>query len=173
MRTSPLGRKVAIGFAMAFAVLAGAVLVVSLFTSADRDLVVAVLAGGALLQFFVFLSIVNTMRRDMADRVASAERMRQQLSFTAAITDNLGEGVYALDREGRLTFMNPAARTMLGWTEEELLGRDMHGAIHFQRRDGTPIPASECPVIGVLRTGESFHSTGDVFTRKDGTFFSV
>jgi PAS domain S-box-containing protein len=173
MRTLPLGRKVAIGFAMAFAVLAAAVLVVSSSTRGDRHLLVAVLAGGALLQFVVFLFIYSAVRRDTADRVASSERMRQQLSFTAAITDNLGEGVYALDREGRLTFMNPAARTMLGWTEEELLGRDMHGAIHFQRRDGTLIPASECPVIGVLRTGERFHSTGDVFTRKDGTFFSV
>jgi PAS domain S-box-containing protein len=173
MRTSPLGRKVAIGFAIAFAVLAAAVLVVSPFTRADRDLVVAVLAGGALLQFVVFLSIYNAMQRDTADRVASAERMRQQLSFTAAITDNLGEGVYALDREGRLTFMNPAAQTMLGWTEEELLGKEMHGAIHFQRRDGTAIPASECSLIGVLRTEERFHSAGDIFTRKDGTVFSV
>ena len=173
MRTSLLGRKVAIAFAMAVAVLDAAVLVVSPFMGADRNLVVAVLAGGALLQFVVLLSIVIAMRRDMADRVASAERMRRQLSFTAAITDNLGEGVYALDREGRLTFMNPAAQTMLGWTEEELLGKEMHGAIHFQRRDGTVIPASECPIIGVLRTGERSHSTGDVFTRKDGTVFSV
>ncbi len=173
IRPPPLGRKVAIGFAVAFAVFAAAVLVVSPFTPGDRHLVVAVLAGGALLQFVVFLSVYSAMGRDMADRVASAERLRQQLSFTAAITDNLGEGVYALDREGRLTFMNPAARTMLGWTEEELLGKDMHGAMHFQRHDGTPFPASECPVIGVLRTGERFHDTGDVFTRKNGTVFSV
>ncbi len=132
-----------------------------------------VLAAGALLQFGLLFAVYYAMSRDAADRVRSAERMRQQLSFTAAITDNLGEGVYALDREGRLTFMNPAAQAMLGWKEEDLLGNDMHGAIHFQTRDGTAVPASECPLLGVLTSGEKFHSTDDVFTRRDGTVFPV
>src|ERR1700693_1207516 len=98
MRTSLLGRKVAIAFAMAVAVLDAARLVVSPFMGADRNLVVAVLAGGALLQFVVLLSIVIAMRRDMADRVASAGRLGRQLSFTAGVTDNPGEGVYSRER---------------------------------------------------------------------------
>jgi PAS domain S-box-containing protein len=99
--------------------------------------------------------------------------MRRQLSFTAAITDNLGEGVYALDGDGRLTFMNPAAQAMLGWKEADLLGRDVHGAIHFQTFDGTALSSSECPVLGVLKSGEKFQNTGDAFTRRDGTLFPV
>src|ERR1700693_5187392 len=171
MRTSLLGRKVAIAFAMAVAVLDAARLVVSPFMGADRNLVVAVLAGGALLQFVVLLSIVIAMRRDMADRVASAERMRRQLSFTGAIVAHLGEGVYALDRDGRLTFMNPAAQAMLGWKEADLLGSDVHGAIHFQTLGGTAVPISECPVLGVLESGEKVRTTGGAFTRRDGTVF--
>ncbi|HYV41725.1 MAG TPA: PAS domain S-box protein [Thermoanaerobaculia bacterium] len=132
-----------------------------------------VLAAGALLQFGLLFAVYYAMSRDAADRVRNAERMRQQLVFTAAITDNLGEGIYALDREGRLTFMNPAAQAMLGWKEEDLLGNDMHGAIHFQTLDGRAVPASECPLLGVLRSGEKFHSTDDVFTRRDGTVFPV
>jgi PAS domain S-box-containing protein len=132
-----------------------------------------VLASGALLQFALLLAVYSAMSRDAADKLRIAERMRQQLSFTAAITDNLGEGVCALDREGRLTFMNPAARAMLGWAEEDLLGSDMHAAIHFQTLDGTAVPASDCPLLGVLKTGEKFQSTDDAFTRRDGTAFPV
>ena len=50
------------------------------------------------------------------------------------------EGLYALDDEGRLTFMNAAASKILGWSEEELRGKPMHAAIHFQHADGSPHP---------------------------------
>jgi len=173
MPPSTLKKRIGVAFAAGFIAFAAAVLVVASFAGGQRHIVELVLVAGALLQLGVFLAIEQARRRDAADRQRAADRMRQQLSFTAAITDNLGEGVYALDRQGRLTFMNPAAHAMLGWTEEELLGKSMHEAIHFQRRDGTSVPASECPLIGVLRTGERFSNTGDCFTRKDGTLFSV
>jgi PAS domain S-box-containing protein len=132
-----------------------------------------VLAAGAFLQFALLFALYYAMSRDAAHRTSTAERMRQQLSFTAAITDNLGEGVFALDRDGRLTFMNPAAQAMLGWKEEDLVGRDVHGAIHFQTLDGAKVPNSECPVLGVLRSGEKFRNLDDAFTRRDGTVFPV
>ena len=34
-----------------------------------------------------------------------------------AITTSLGEGVCAVNRSGQMTFVNPAASTMLGWDE--------------------------------------------------------
>src|SRR6478672_3102521 len=122
MLFSPLRRNFAIGFAVAFAVLAAAVLGVTAFHRSTPDIVLGALATGALLQFVVFLALDRAISRDAAERALAAERVRQQLSFTAAITDNLGEGVLTVDKEGRLTFMNPAAEKMIGWTEEELLG---------------------------------------------------
>ena len=67
---------------------------------------------------------------------ASEEKRRHQLELLKAINNSLGEGVYALDREGRVTLVNLAAEQMLGWTEAELLGRVMHDIIHFQYADG-------------------------------------
>jgi hypothetical protein len=61
-----------------------------------------VLAVGAFLQFALLFALYYTMSRDAAHRSSTAERLGRQLSFTAAITDNLGEGVYAR-RHGRLT----------------------------------------------------------------------
>lgn len=107
----------------------------------------------------------------MSDK--SEERLRRQLDFTAAITNSLGEGVYALDREGLLTFMNRAAEELLGWKEEELRGRNMHEAIHFQRADGTRVPANECPLLSVLESSITINNEDDLFTRRDGTTFPV
>ncbi|MDQ3701378.1 MAG: ATP-binding protein, partial [Chloroflexota bacterium] len=56
-----------------------------------------------------------------AQAQSAAEELSRQLGFTSAITRHLGEGVFALDRRGHLTFMNPAAERMLGWREGEVL----------------------------------------------------
>ena len=61
--------------------------------------------------------------------------------FLRVVMDNMAEGLYTLDADGCLTYLNPAAWRMLGWTAEELLGKRMHEAVHFQRADGTPFPA--------------------------------
>jgi PAS domain S-box-containing protein len=110
---------------------------------------------------------------DITERKRSEEELRRQLAFTSAITTHLGEGVYALDREGRLTFMNAAAERMLGWRESELLGRFIHDVIHFQRADGTPLPATECPLLGVMQSGTTVRIEEDVFTRRNRSTFPV
>jgi PAS domain S-box-containing protein len=101
------------------------------------------------------------------------KRLRPNIDFTTALANNLGEGVYALDREGLLIYMNPAAERMLGWKQEELLDQDMHGAIHFQRADGTRLSVEECPLLAVMKTNTTVSNDDDVFTRKDGQMFPV
>lgn len=91
----------------------------------------------------------------------------------AAIMDHLGEGVYALDRNGCLTYMNPAAERLLGWSREDLMGRNMHDAIHFQRADGRPLSEAECPLLAVERSGQPIRVEDDVFTRRNGSLLPV
>src|SRR4051812_42787866 len=97
------------------------------------------------------------------------ERLRHQRDFTTAIANSLGEGVYALDHQGLLTFMNRAAEELLGWKEEELLGKNMHDMIHFQRADGERVPAAACQLLSVLESSRTINNEDDLFTRRDGT----
>jgi PAS domain S-box-containing protein len=102
-----------------------------------------------------------------------AKRLRPNIDFTTVLSNSLGEGVYALDREGLLIYMNPAAERMLGWQQQELLDQDMHEAIHFQRADGTRVSAEECPLLKVMESNTTVRNDDDVFTRKDGKMFPV
>ncbi|HEX6605376.1 MAG TPA: HD domain-containing phosphohydrolase, partial [Chloroflexia bacterium] len=111
--------------------------------------------------------------RDITERRAGEDRLRHQLSFTQAITESLGEGVYAVDRAGHCTFVNPAAAQMLGWPAAELEGAPIHDRIHYQYADGTPRPALSCPILAVWREGTPVQVDDDVFTRRDGTTFPV
>jgi PAS domain S-box-containing protein len=132
-----------------------------------RDRAFAVKDENAVVQRLVGIA------EDITERKHAEEQLRRQLDFTEAITTSLGEGVYALDSMGQVTFVNPAAETALGWKKEELLGRKMHEVIHFQYQDGKPRPVADCPLLRVLAAGGVVEIEDDVFTRKDGSIFHV
>jgi diguanylate cyclase (GGDEF)-like protein/PAS domain S-box-containing protein len=83
------------------------------------------------------------------------------------------EGIYGLDREGKTTFINPAATKMLGYEENELLGQSIHALIHHSYENGKPYPESKCFMCAVLRQEVSEHVIGEVVWRKNGTNFPV
>jgi PAS domain S-box-containing protein len=111
--------------------------------------------------------------RDITENKKAEELLKRALAFDEAVMSSMGEGLYTVDSEGRVTFMNPAAQRLLGWTLEELVGKKMHDVTHHTRRDGTPFPAAECAGLQVLREGKTLSEFEDVFIRKDGAFFDV
>ncbi|WNG43246.1 PAS domain S-box protein [Archangium minus] len=119
-------------------------------------------AGGELLGFSCALSPVGEQGR------LALLRQLGELFLTS-----VDEGIYGLDTEGRTTFVNPAAARMLGWTPEELIGKSQHELVHHSRLDGTPLPESECQIHAAFRDGQTYHVVGEVFWRRDGSFFPV
>ncbi len=92
---------------------------------------------------------------DITEAKSRESDLRSSESFVAAIADSMAEGMFAIDPEGCLTYMNHAAEQMLGWKQEELKGRLMHEAIHSVRKDGSAYPVEECPLVKVGRDRRS------------------
>ncbi len=117
-------------------------------------------------------AIANTLAGIIVRRKTeeALQKSRKQLQD---ITSGLGEGVYVLDARRRLTFMNPEAERLLGWTEQELLHRQVHDVIHGRKAHGRSVAADACPVHQVIRSGETFRTEDDVFVRKDGSLLPV
>jgi PAS domain S-box-containing protein len=80
------------------------------------------------------------------------------------------EGIIGLDRDGMVLFANPSATRLLGWSEDELIGRLGHDVFHHSYPDGTPFPWTDCPIRWTALEGEVAHLE-DVFWRRDGTSF--
>ena len=97
---------------------------------------------------------------------------RSEERFRLAM-NNVASGLYTLDLQGLVTYVNPAAEAMFGLTAAELLGKKMHDVTHYKHPDGTPFPASECPGLRVLQESIELQEYEDVFIRKDGSFFPV
>jgi PAS domain S-box-containing protein len=91
-----------------------------------------------------------------------------------ALIESIGEGLYVVTAGGAIDFVNRAGLHVLGYDDErELLGRPSHQTIHAHRRDGSPYPEAECPLLRPRETGESVEVDDDWFVRRDGTMVPV
>ncbi len=102
----------------------------------------------------------------------SAER-RQAEEQTRLILDSTSEGIFGVDTDGRITFVNPAACRLLGYTTGEFVGRDSHSLFHHHRPDGGECPLDECPMLGAYRQGKASRVDDEYLWRKDGTALPV
>jgi PAS domain S-box-containing protein len=94
--------------------------------------------------------------------------------FLAAVLRTIAQPVWVVDHEGLIRFANPAAIATLGYDDaEDLIGRHSHETIHYRRPDGTPYPASECPMLLPRTSGATVTRDLDWFLRRDGSMFPV
>ncbi len=90
------------------------------------------------------------------------------------IMDSVGDGIYGVDRNGKTVFVNPALLRMTGYSEKELIGRNLHYILRHTKSDGSAYEREECPILMTLLKGETFFNiTDEVVWRKDGTKFPV
>jgi len=134
--------------------------------------VLIAVASIALLNLQV-MPLVKKMIQEIQERKKAEARLQDSEAKLAEITATLGEGVYVLDEEGLVTFINPEAERLLGWTAAELMGQDAHCIFHFKKPDGSVIPTSDCLAHRAIRTGQDYRGLSDWFVRKDGTFLPV
>jgi len=113
------------------------------------------------------------MIRDITERRQSEDALAKLRRQYEMILREAGEGIYGIDNQGRTTFVNPAAASMLGYDVAELEGQPMHRVLHHSKPDGTPYPASDCPIYAAVRDGMVRRVSDEVFWRKNGTSFPV
>ena len=98
---------------------------------------------------------------DITAMIAAEQSLKDARNHLAAVTDSMGEGLLALDRDGRVTLVNQAAEHLLGWPADLLCGHVMADLVH-------PDPADSA--IGQsLERGATIRVEDDVFLRRDGT----
>ena len=108
-----------------------------------------------------------TEQEDAEDELQLIRRQRE------LILASVGDGIYGMDLEGKLTFVNPAAAKLLGYTVDELRGTDIHEKVHHSHADGTQHSKTNCPILVAMRKREGVRIRDDVFWRKDGTTIPV
>ncbi|PKO42699.1 MAG: hypothetical protein CVU31_14155 [Betaproteobacteria bacterium HGW-Betaproteobacteria-4] len=106
-------------------------------------------------------------------QLASAEQaLMESEARQRMILETLGEGVFGTDIDGICSFINPAGLDLLGFSEEEVLGRNPHGLFYHRQADSTPKPRTDSPLHLTARDGLT-RRLEDAFWRKNGDMFPV
>ncbi len=110
---------------------------------------------------------------DVTEQYEAEQALHLATRQRELILEAVGEGIYGIDLDGKVTFINEAGARALGYETGELTGVDMHELIHHSHADGTPYSKSTSPILQALRRGESTRMRDEVFWRKDGTAIPV
>jgi PAS domain S-box-containing protein len=113
-------------------------------------------------------NLEQTVSQRTRELELASERMRVNEERTRLLLESVGDGIFGVDGDGKVNFMNPAGSAMLGFEADELLGRKIHPLVHHSRADGSPYPAEECPMYHSYTQGGSAARDDEVLWRKDG-----
>ena len=107
------------------------------------------------------------------DHRASLAALRESEERFRLLLDSSPEAIFGVDIHGLCTFVNPACLNMLGYTQEEMLGKSVRPLIHHTHPDGRPYSRDDCHVRCATPQGKSTHVDSEVHWRKDGSSFPV
>ncbi|HEY9199125.1 MAG TPA: EAL domain-containing protein, partial [Gammaproteobacteria bacterium] len=149
----------------------------AIFTSTYMDQVIRdSLNAGAVECMFknevddLFLARVEAMSRSVqGTKSIEAERRRLQ-----SILNSVGDGVYGVDRDGRVTFANPAACQALAYDQEDLLiGRPAHEAFHYADESGAAVAPGASLLNCAYGSRQVVRAWETVFWTRDGRCIPV
>jgi two-component system sensor histidine kinase VicK len=110
---------------------------------------------------------------DVTEQHEAEEALHLATRQRELILESVGDGIYGIDLEGQLTFINEAGANALAYKAEDLTGRDVHQIIHHSHADGTPYSRVTSPILQGMRRQETVRMHDEVFWRADGTSFPV
>jgi PAS domain S-box-containing protein len=113
-------------------------------------------------------TIANALRfaRESEERREAEERTR-------LILESSSEGIFGVDTDGKIVFVNAATCRLLGFPPEEMIGQPSHALIHHHRPNGDEYPVEECPMYAAYKRGEANRVDDEFLWRKDGSGLPV
>ncbi|MEZ0259410.1 MAG: diguanylate cyclase [Alphaproteobacteria bacterium] len=136
----------------------------------------AILLGGVFVTALLAFYLISRLREherismEVEDRTQEVERQKKRIEMILLGTH---EGIVGLDTSGNITFCNPRATALLGYSKRELVGADHHTLIHHATSDGKPIHKADSVITQVLLDGKICTTSDHVFWRKEGKPFNV
>lgn len=113
----------------------------------------------------LFLTRVDAMSRHVRAHNA-IENERERLN---GILQSVGEGVYGVDSEGYILFVNPACQQILGYQpQDRLIGKSALDTFHHSDENGNPVDDENCFLLQSYKEGKTIRARETVFWHKKG-----
>ncbi len=127
-----------------------------------------VLVAAVVFRQLILIADNERLRRILERRVAS--RTRELASVTQQselLLNSVGDGIYGVDPQGVITFVNPSAARTLGYRAADLIGQDAHRWFHAGRAEDVAADRGPCYIAEAIG-GRTTTSAEDTYRCADG-----
>ncbi|MEA3240924.1 MAG: PAS domain S-box protein [Pseudomonadota bacterium] len=108
---------------------------------------------------------------DITKNIEQQETIQRLQQRNENILMAAGEGIIGLDDKRKPIFVNPAALDMLGFSQEELLGRDSHATWHRYEQEIDSPGGNVCRICRAMETENEKIRIIETLYRADGSSF--
>ena len=87
-------------------------------------------------------------------------QLKEREAWFSSTLNSIGDGVIAMDQQGKVTFINPVAEKLTGWSLDEALGESFDSLFHFiSQKTGQSLTI---PLKKILKSGKDWHMPDNV-----------
>ncbi len=115
----------------------------------------------------------RSLEKEIADRRLAQTQLEQLSRQNQLILNSAGEGIYGLDLDGIITFVNPAGAKLLGYDVDELLGQSLKDLVNQTRPKELSNPEHDGGMYAPFKDGTVHQADTDAMWKKDGSEFPV
>jgi PAS domain S-box-containing protein len=140
-------------------------------TQASARSVRTVIAG-SLSSLFLLSLVFAFLLRELSKRKKTQEALAKSEKWFSTTLASIGDAVIATDMNGAVTFLNPVAESLTGWSQAEATGKSMD--LVFDIVNAETRRAVENPVKKVFREGKTVGlADHTLLLSKDGRQFDI
>ncbi len=105
---------------------------------------------------------------DVTEKTDAENRLHAVMRQRESILESVGDGIYGIDMQGRIVFVNQVGARLMGYTQDEMEGKDLLALLGHARADGSPYKIEDSPIYGARRASAPIRARDEMFRHKDG-----
>jgi len=105
---------------------------------------------------------------DVTEKTDAENKLHAVMRQRESILESVGDGIYGIDMQGRIVFVNQVGARLMGYTQDEMEGQDLLAMLGHARADGSPYRIEDSPIYGARRASAPIRARDEVFRHKDG-----
>lgn len=106
-------------------------------------------------------------KQDKAYRELATE-LSHEANKSDAVINAINDGVIAVDKQGVIQLINPAATQIIGWVQNDAVGLSYESVIKLRDKADKPVPKENDPITKVFATNQEVHSEDFSVTTEAG-----